>query len=897
MRPAFARNSALFGSIILTCLLASCQRDDSARSSGVSSNAATRESSDALDYTTASARKARVSDLEYDLHIDLHGGEDAFTGEVDIRYQLSDAATDLTLDFGGGTVRELRVNGRPVPVTYNGFFLTLPAEALQTGENSVLVTYEHDYSEDGTGLHRFVDPEDRRVYLYTYLWPYYANRLFPAFDQPNLKAKISLTVLAPEDWTVVSTGVGEKQPAADGASLWQFAATPKMSTYVFSLHAGPYRIWEDTADGLPIRLMARQSLTEFVAVDEWLDVTKRGLKYYGQYFDIPYPFKKYDQLIVPDFNIGAMENIAAVTFTEGYVQRQPSDRSQRERRASVILHEMAHMWFGNLVTHDWWNGLWLNESFATQMAAMASAGTTEFKDTWHGFFINAKSRAYVRDSKVTTHPIEMPVESTSDFFTVFDAITYEKGSSVLKQLAHHTGEEGYRRGVSAYLKAFSYDTTELSDFIGHIETSTGVDLERWTDEWLYKAGFNTLSTNIACDGNQLRELRIIQETPDDNPYLRTHQTGVALYYFDDDGNAGTTEVLAAELSGANTLVQGTEGRPCPALVNPNHDDWTYAKVALNDRDAEVLARSLEDLPEPLARSMFLAALFDRAMSGQMPVADYVDHAMHLVKSETNIRVQQQLSGSIVAAIDTMQRLKPETNAALARLIPMLEESSLEQAGSSATDDLKRTWFNTWLGVVSSEQGLEKAKDLLDGSTRVPGIEMSADLRWQLLTILSAAGATGAEEMLALERASDTSDFGAKSALTAAAARPDPANKAAWLSELQNPETVTGLSRQRAVMAGLFPANQTALQLESLDQVLEALPELSKTADPYFLSSYASVLLTPMCRPESVAQLQSALDDSMNGRADRLNSTALRFLREAHQADRECLALRPAQNRK
>jgi aminopeptidase N len=294
--------------------------------------------------------------------------------------------------------------------------------------------------------------------------------------------------------------------------------------------------------------------------------------------------------------------------------------------------------------------------------------------------------------------------------------------------------------------------------------------------------------------------------------------------------------------------------------------------------------------------MFLAALFDRAMAGEMPVADYVDHAMRLAKSETNIRVQQQLSGSIVAAVDAMHRLKPETNAALARLIPMLEESSLEQAGNAATDDLRRTWFNTWLGVVSSEKGLETVKDLLDGSTRVPGIEMSADLRWQLLTILSAAGATGAEEMLALERSSDTSDFGAKSALTAAAARPDLANKAAWLSELQNPETVTGLSRQRAVMAGLFPANQTALQLESLNQVLEALPELSKTADPYFLSSYASVLLTPMCRPQSVAQLQSALDDSMNRRADRLNSTALRFLSEAHQADRECLALRPAQNR-
>jgi aminopeptidase N len=885
-----SRKCVLVGSIVLGCLLGSCRQDDSDRSSVDSSNAATRESSDALDYTTASARKARVSDVEYDLRIDLHGREDNFTGEVDIRYKLSDADTDLTLDFGGGVVRDLEVNASPVPVAYNGFFLTLPSEALQTGENSVSVTYEHDYSEDGTGLHRFVDPVDRRTYLYTYLWPYYANRLFPAFDQPNLKAKISLTVLAPEDWVVVSTGVGEKQPAVDGASLWRFAATPKMSTYVFSLHAGPYRIWEDTAGGLPIRLMARQSLAEFVAVDEWLDVTKRGLEYYGEYFGIPYPFEKYDQLIVPDFNIGAMENIAAVTFTEGYVQRQPSDRSQRERRASVILHEMAHMWFGNLVTHDWWNGLWLNESFATQMAAMASAATTEFKDSWHGFFVNAKSKAYARDGKVTTHPIEMPIESTNEFFTVFDAITYEKGSSVLKQLAHHTGEEGYRRGVSGYLKEFSYDTTELSDFIGHIEGSTGIDLKRWTDEWLYKAGFNTLGASIACEGDQLRELRITQTAPDNNPWLRTHQTDVALYYFNDDGTPGTTEVLPAELSGASTVVQGTEGRPCPALVNPNHSDWTYATIALTDQDAQVLAESLGVLPEPLARSMFLAALFDRAMAGEMPVADYVVHAMRLADSETNIRVQQQLSASLIAAVDVMQRLEPETNAALERLVPQLEELSLAQAGSSATDDLKRTWFNTWLGVVSSGQGLETARDLLEGSVQVPGIEISSDLRWQLLTILSGAGAKGVEEMLARESASDTSDFGVKSALTAAAARPDAANKAAWVSELQNPETVTGLARQRAVMAGLFPANQTALQLQHLNQVLEALPDLSKTADPYFLSSYTSILLTPMCRPESVAQLQSALDEQ----ADRLNSTALRFLREAHQADRECLALRSLQ---
>jgi aminopeptidase N len=288
--------------------------------------------------------------------------------------------------------------------------------------------------------------------------------------------------------------------------------------------------------------------------------------------------------------------------------------------------------------------------------------------------------------------------------------------------------------------------------------------------------------------------------------------------------------------------------------------------------------------------MFLAALFDLAMTGEMPIADYVDQTISFAKTQDNIRVQQQISGTLIAAADMMQRLRPETDVALARLLPALEAMSLQQAGSAAGDDLKRTGLNTFLGVVASEDGLKTVGNLLDGTAQIPGIEISPDLRWKLLTILSAAGVKGVEERLELERASDTSDFGAKSALTAAAARPDPANKSAWLAELQNPETVTGLARHRAVMAGLFPASQTDLQLQSLDQVLSALPDLSETADPYFMASYASVLLTPMCRPESVAILQAAIAEQ----SDRLKSTPLRFLREAHQADRECLALRSAQ---
>jgi len=891
MLQRLLRGGSVVLAVTIASLLVACQPDRGDQGIGDAERTTTsRNVVDALDRQTADSRQARISGVEYDLYVDVHSSTDWFSGEVTIQFGLTDPSSDLSVDFGGGTVHRVLVNGRPIRVDYNGFFLTLPSATLQSGANSVSVEFEHSYDEDGTGLHRFVDPADGLTYLYTYLWPYYANRLFPLFDQPNLKAEISLTVRAPGTWTVVSTGTGNAEPSADGSTLWRFSTTPKMSTYVFSLHAGPYRIWEDDAGGVPIRLMARRSLAEFVAVDEWFDITKRGLEFYGRYFDIPYPFRKYDQLIVPDFNIGAMENIGAVTFAEKYVQRQQSDRTERENRASVILHEMAHMWFGNLVTHDWWNGLWLNESFATQMAAIAAVETTEFTDTWHGFFIDDKHAAYERDSRVTTHPIELQVNSTADFFTIFDAITYEKGSSVLKQLAHYVGEENYQRGVSAYLKEHSYGTTELEDFIGHQEKSSAIDLDAWSHEWLYKPGFNTLTVSVDCGSNGLRSLTVLQTAPDAHPYLRRHQLDVALYNLDNSGELLPGEVFPLEIEGAETTVEVPDGRPCPVMVNPNHNDWAYARIALDDRTVDALDEHLSNIPEPLTRSIFLAALLDRAMAGDMALADFIGYATRLAENEQDIRIQQQISSSIVATIELMQRLRPETDDALATLLPGLEERSLRHAANATTGDLKRSWFNTFTGVVSTEAGLAIVRALLNGTAEVPGLQISADVRWILLMILSRNGAADIDALLAVESSSDVSDFGAKSLLMASAAKPDKAVKAKWLSELQNPETLTGLARQRAVMAGLFPPNQTTLQFELLSRVLDALPELSETSDPYFMQSYASVLLTPMCVPESGSLMQRALDQH----ADRLSSTASRFLREAHQADRECLALRSVQ---
>ncbi len=882
--------------LTLLAVLAGCHAEDSniAITSTVAPMA-TRPAIDSLDQSTAKDRKARLSNIEYAIDIVLEQENDTFSGEVTIRFDLADehgVATDLSLDFAGGKVLESTLNGSDEDIPYNGFFLSLPGKHLKAGANTLTIRFNQFYGHDGTGLHRFVDPVDHRVYLYSYLWPYYANRIFPCFDQPNLKARFTLNVEAPSKWNVVSTSSGEPESTTgDSTRRWRFQTTPQIASYAFSLHAGPYTVWEADADGIPMRLMARQSLAEYVAVDEWFEVTRKGLAYYRDYFDIPYPFGKYDQLIVPDFAIGAMENIAAVTFNEQrYVQRQTSDRAQRERRASTILHEMAHMWFGDLVTHQWWNGMWLNESFATQMSAMAMLATTGFDDTWHGFFTDDKQQAYRADSRVTTHPVEVPVNSTIDFFQVFDAITYQKGASVLKQLAHYVGEEKYRLGVSAYLKANAYSNTELDDFINFQSQTSGKDISAWADEWLYQPGFNTLAAKALCSEDQLQSLSITQTAPTAYPTLRHHQVDVALYAQASEGNLLAPTVIPVTIAGAETELDLPANLPCPALINPNHNDWTLAQFELDERSLETLNSHLSSIPEPLARSMFLAALYHRSMSGQDSLASYLELAMRLAETENVIRIQQQISDSVIATVSLMQRLRPETDEALATWLPVLEAKFLQMAGSADTGDVKRTWFNTFLGVAWSESGMGTLNDLLDGSLVIPGLPISADLRWQILGRLAGSGQLDIDALIAAELAADDSDFGLKNSLAAQAARPNLKQKASWLAELQNPESLTGLSRQRAVLGGLFPADQTELQSELLDDILQSLPTLSHKVDPYFMTSYVSTLLQPICLPESVNKMQLTLDET----TDQLDSTALRFLREAHEADAECLELRKVQ---
>jgi aminopeptidase N len=596
--------------------------------------------------------------VSYNLDIDLVSAVDSYQGQVTLLFDLDDTDSSLNVDFTGGSISNVEANGEAIEVDYNGFFVQLPETALEQGSNIVTIKYSHPYDQDGTGLHRFIDPEDGNTYLYTYLWPYYSNRLFPNFDQPNLKATYELKVRAANDWQVISSTMESSVESLGDAKIWHFPQSEKFSSYIFSLHAGPYKIWEDMAGNVPVRLMARQSLAEYVAVDEWMDYTKSGIEHYNNYFEIPYPFKKYDQVIVPDFLIGAMENVAAVTFSESYVDRGSSNRFSSQRRAGTILHEMAHMWFGDLVTMNWWNGLWLNESFATLMSSIAVSEATEFDDLWHDFYLSENLTAISADKAVSTHPIEVPVLSSNDFFNVFDAITYDKGASVLNQLSHYIGRENFRLGVSSYLKQHSWGNTELSDFMDSLSTQSGVDLSPWAQDWMYQAGVNKLEAKFSCEAGLISSFSILQTAPVSHPTLRNQRVQLGLFSRDEDGTISRFAVLPIEVSGAQTSVDDAIGLTCPQLTLPNYEGWGYAEVTLDDESMNTIIgdNALLKISDPLMRSMVWTALFEAPSNGQMDNSQLLDLLITNMPFEANDRIIRQTLSELTANLNHLERL-------------------------------------------------------------------------------------------------------------------------------------------------------------------------------------------------------------------------------------------------
>lgn len=861
----------------------------------VAESASTRPALDQLSQSEAEIRKARVSNIAYVLDIDLVSNSDAYEGSVTALFDLSDNSSPLQIDFTGGSVSRVAANGEAIEPDYNGFFLTLPAEALLTGRNEISIDYAHPFDQDGTGLHRFVDPEDGRTYLYTYLWPYYSNRLFPNFDQPNLKASYELTVRAMSDWQVVSA-MKEDAVTADGdTSIWHFPQSEKFSSYIFSLHAGPYAIWEDMAGEVPIRLMARQSLAEHVAVDEWMGYTKSGLAHFSEYFDIPYPFVKYDQVIVPDFLIGAMENVAAVTFSESYVDRGASNRFSSQRRAGTILHEMAHMWFGDLVTMNWWNGLWLNESFATLMSSIAVSEATEFDDLWHDFYLSENLTAIGADKAVSTHPIEVPVQSTNDFFNVFDAITYDKGASVLNQLSHYIGREDFRLGVSSYLKEHAWDNTELADFMSSLSRQSGIDLEPWAQDWMYQAGVNTIEARFSCDANGISSFALLQTVPDDHPTLRDQRIQLGLFSTQDGGAFELSTALPVEVRGAETQVPDAIGLACPDFALPNYEGWGYTEISLDENSmATVLMdEAIERIEDPLIRSMVWTALFEAPGDEQMDHATLLDTIIRSLPLESNDRIVRQATSELVSNLNQLERLGGDYSALLAEYGPRAEQqlwqlitSGVDSNGGGQSQSTLNLRLSYYLGLARSTQALDNLAGLLDGSIEIQGFSLGQNQRWNIIQRFAARDYPPARELLAAERDRDPSDAGRRSAIAAEAALPDVEIKQQWIERILDTEDPLPLSNLRAAMGSIFPTGQEQLQLELLPLLTADLTGLAADRDNYFQQSYGRDLFYGVCSGGGLEIIASAIAER-----EAIGATLYRFMSENVQRAEDCLEVR------
>ncbi len=850
------------------------------------SNITARAETPYLTQEQAFKRSARLSNIDYQLTFNLTG-EEFFSASSTVRFDLKDTNSDLTLDLNKATINALTVNGKKVTPKYNQWFITLAASDLKQGKNTIVVDYQRKHSTNGEGLHRFKDPVDGKVYLYSHFEPAAAQQMFAVFDQPDLKANYEMTVTAPADWTVFSAMKETSAKPQGDTRVWQFDRTLKLSPYNFSLHAGPYKMWQDNSGKYPLRLFARQSVSSQITPKDWFNYTKKGLVFFEDYFGIDYPFRKYDQVLVPDFLYGAMENAAAITFSEGgFLTNGEMSQSKRQSLASVIMHEMAHQWFGNIATMKWWNGLWLNESFAAFMATLATSEATEFTNAWRSFYAGGKQSAYRADQAITTHPIEVPIASTANAFDNIDAITYSKGASTLNQLRHLLGEETFRRGIHNYLSKNAYKNAELDDFIDSLSQASGKDLSQWQQQWLYKAGVNSIQASYQCEQGKISQFSLLQTADKNQPTLREQKVQLALFSTQKPGFT-LEKKIAVTYKGISTNVPALIGTKCPDLVYPNYQDWGFVKVNLDDRSFDSAKKYLAQMEDPLLRSMLWQSLWDSVRDGQLPLNEYLTVAINNAPLEQDYTILGQVLRQISSAKAYLNQALGKNHSYNKKVAAQLEEITWQSTLSNIDNkNMLRRWFGSYLNFASSEQALDNLYQLLTGKRSLENLVISQDIRWNIIAQLSRYQHKEATTLINQELLRDSSDTGAKSALYAQIIAPNAQVKAQWLAKIQQKDSGIPFSKIRTAMAAMYTSEQVELDEQTADKRLATLTAIDKENGPVFMRSYSRSLIPATCSQTSVNRLENAIE-----KLTELSAGTRRNLLLSHQADQRCLMIK------
>ncbi|MFD1831937.1 aminopeptidase N [Streptomyces desertarenae] len=830
--------------------------------------------------------RAHLLDVrQYAIDLDLTRGEDVFGSTTTIRFTTREAG-DTFVEVRPHTLHRAVLDGHDLDTAAlaDG---RLPLTGLTAGDHELRVEADMAYSRTGEGMHRFTDPADGRTYLYTMCFQTEAPRVFAAFDQPDLKAPFTVTVTAPEEWTVLGNGTARR--TGDRPGRWECATTPPLSTYFVAVAAGPWHSVRTRHAGIPFGLHVRQSLAPHLDADaaELLDITRACFDRYHRIFDEPYPFDSYDQAFVPEFNAGAMENPGLVTFRDEYIHRSAVTGTQRQTRAVTIAHEMAHMWFGDLVTLRWWDDIWLNESFAEYMGYQVVADATPFTGAWTEFAIGRKAWGYDADQRPSTHPVAPEPEAVPDTDTAllnFDGISYAKGASALRQLVHWLGEKAFLAGVNDHFARHRFGNATLADFVDSLTRASGRDVHAWAGRWLRTTGVDTLTPGVTADEDARRwHLEIAHRGN------RPHRVTVGPYDLAGDGSGALTPraPLEVDLAADEDRHPLTADGPRPDLVLLNDRDLTYAKVRLDERSRRTVRHHLSALPDPLTRATAWNALRDMVRDGELPPAAYLDTARDHLPRETDNAVVSGVLGFARGELAD-RYLAPGRRTAALETLARTARALLANATTGEQDDEGGTRLTAVRTLVDSTTDPTELRTWWETATLPGGQPLDHELRWRLLHRLTALGAAGPDDIDAALDA-DPSATGTEGAARCRAALPDPeAKEAAWRDVFDEADTLSAY-RLTATLQGFWHPEQRDLLRDYVPRYFAQAPALAarrgeavaqalvRHGFPWPFTDTATLAAGERClaAPDLTAALRRGLTDALDDLA-----RALR-VREAH----------------
>lgn len=845
-----------------------------------------------LTRAEAAARSSIIAVESYHVELDVTPTGPTFRTKTTIAFTCSEPGEATWVDLIAPEVTRIELNGIDIDHTfaYNGARITL---ATTSAHNTVVIEANGSFMNTGEGLHRFIDPVDNETYLYTQFESADARRMYACFEQPDLKATFQLSVTAPDHWKVVSNSPSPAPtPVRDGVARWDFEPTPRMSTYITALVAGPYSEVRDKYVGphgtYPLAIYCRNSLAEFLDADEIFTVTKQGFEFFERQFGVPYPFAKYDQLFVPEFNAGAMENAGCVTILEDYIFRSRVTNAAYEQRANTILHELAHMWFGDLVTMTWWDDLWLNESFAEWAAHHANVHATKYTDAWTTFANLRKAWAYRQDQLPSTHPIAADMVDLDSVRVNFDGITYAKGASALRQLVAWVGEEHFLAGLHNYFVKHAWKNTQLTDLLVELEATSGRDLGDWTREWLQTSGVNQLRPLITVDEEGLYSSVQIEQLPPSAPagieqVLRSHRVGIGLFDLTPQGFT-RRDGFEIDVVGALTDVPQLAGVKQPDLLLVNDGDLTFAKVRLDPRSWASVTEHIGDLDDPLARAVIWGAAWDMTRDAEVSTGDFLTLVLSGVQKESDVGVVQGVLRQLRAAID--QYAAPEHRDEY--LITLSDATMKFALEAEAGSDHQLAFTRTFAAAATNTAQLDLVASLLNGKTEWPGLAIDTDMRWFLLEQLVSAGRSEIDAIEAEVRRDDTAT-GHRYAAAARASRPSPeAKELAWADIFERTDLPNAIVE--ANIGGFVQPGQRDLLAAFVDRYFAALPSVWEHRTMEIAQSVTSGLYPAyIVSDRTIAATDAFLAQDLNSALRRLVSEGrdgvLRAMR-AQERDRE-----------